>query len=269
MPASLIRPNGRIIPLDSVAFSAATVNNVRWCRRQLLKWYARCGRDLPWRRSNVGLYEKILVEVLLQRTQAGTVERFFSGFFERYRNWSDVSAASIPELGQRLRPIGLWRRRATALKALATEMVRRGGSFPVARGEIEALPAVGQYVASAVLLFAHGRPEPLLDSNMARVLERVFEPRRLADIRYDPWLQTLARAVVRSGRSAEVSWAILDIAALYCRPARPACTDCPLLYKCNYARSNVHDEPVRRQPGAPRRRLSGTGPRTPRLAGGA
>jgi A/G-specific adenine glycosylase len=94
---------------------------------------------------------------------------------------------------------------------------------------------------------------------MARVLERVFEPRRLADIRYDPWLQTLARVVVRSARSAEVSWAILDIAALYCHPARPACTDCPLQHKCNYVRKSVHDAPVQRRLGAPKRwGLAGT-----------
>jgi A/G-specific adenine glycosylase len=237
---ALIRPSGRIIPVDSVAFDAATLSKIRWCRRQLLTWYARCGRDLPWRRRRVSLYRKIVVEVLLQRTQAGTVERFFSGFIRRFRSWSDLSAASIEDLGEMLRPIGLWRRRAGALKALASEMVRRRGLFPIDRRQIEALPAVGQYVASAVLLFAHGRPEPLLDANMARVLERVFKPRRLADIRYDPWLQTLARILVRSERSAEVNWAILDVAALYCRLSKPACADCPLHRKCNYAVGSQH-----------------------------
>jgi A/G-specific adenine glycosylase len=240
MNAVVIRPSGRIIPLDPVAFDAATLSKVRWCRRQLLKWYAKSGRDLPWRRSSVGLYAKIVVEVLLQRTQASTVKRFFFSFFHQFRNWSDINTASIAELGRVLRPIGLWRRRAVALKALAAEMVQRRGSFPVVRGEIQALPAVGQYVASAVLLFAYSRPEPLLDNNMARVLERVFEPRRLADIRYDPWLQALARALVRSKRSAEVNWAVLDIAALHCRPAKPACTDCPLQRKCNYVLGSQH-----------------------------
>src|SRR5437762_12496402 len=152
----VIRPSGRIIPIDPVAFDAATLSKVRWCRRQLFVWYARCGRDLPWRRRRAGLYQKIVVEVLLQRTQAGTVERFFPSFIRRFRSWSDVSAASIEDLGEVLRPIGLWRRRAGGLKALASEMVRRRGSFPIDRRQIEALPAVGQYVASAVLLFAHG-----------------------------------------------------------------------------------------------------------------
>jgi hypothetical protein len=146
----VIRPRGVVIPVDSVAFDAATLRRVRWCRRQLLTWYARSGRDLPWRSWRAGLYQKIVVEVLLQRTQARTVERFFPSFIRRFRSWSDVSAASIEDLGEVLRPIGLWRRRAGALKALASEMVRRRGSFPIDRRQIEALPAVGQYVASAV-----------------------------------------------------------------------------------------------------------------------
>ncbi len=238
--AAVIRPSGRIISIDLAVLDTSTLSKVRWCRRQLLNWYSRHRRLLPWRRRSAGLYQKIVVEILLQRTQAGTVERFFSSFFQRFRSWNDVSAASIEDLGEVLRPIGLWRRRAGALKALASEMVRRRGVFPIDRRQIEALPGVGQYVASAVLLFAHGRPEPLLDANMARVLERVCEPRRLADIRYDPWLQTLARILVRSERSAEVNWAVLDVAALYCRPSKPACADCPLQRKCNYAVGSQH-----------------------------
>ena len=81
--AAMIRSRGRIVLLDRVAFDADTLGKVRWCRRQLLVWYARCGRDMPWRRPCTSLYEKIVVEILLQRTQAGTVERFFPSFFER------------------------------------------------------------------------------------------------------------------------------------------------------------------------------------------
>ena len=114
-------------------------------------------------------------------------------------------------------------------------MVRRKGEFPNSRQELEMLPAVGQYVASAVLLFSHGRSAPLLDANMARLLERVFEPRKLVDIRYDPGLQALARDFFRSRRSIELNWAALDVAALYCRRANPVCVDCPLRNRCNHA----------------------------------
>ena len=78
----------------------------------------------------------------------------------RFRNWNDISCARIEDLGQMLRPIGLWRRRAGALKALATEMVRRRGSFPTDRREIESLPAIGQYVIEVMMRLP--RPEGLM-----------------------------------------------------------------------------------------------------------
>ncbi|MBN9562492.1 MAG: hypothetical protein J0H14_17465 [Alphaproteobacteria bacterium] len=183
------------------------------------------------------MFQQVVAEVLLQRTQASTVGRFFGAFFEQFRSWDDIDSAPDEFLESILRPIGLWRRRAIALKALAAEMVARRGDFPDSRGELEILPAIGQYVASAVLLFAQGRPEPLLDSNMARVLDRVFEPRRLVDIRYDPRLQGLARLLVRSREPARINRAILDLAARHCGRS-PTCEECPLRTRCNFALHN-------------------------------
>lgn len=165
------------------------------------------------------------------------MNRFFAPFFKQFGDWQDIHSADPNFIGGHLKEIGLWRRRAAGLKALAAEMVRRKGKFPARREELETLPAVGQYVASAVLLFAHNRPSPLLDAGMARLLERVFEPRKLVDIRYDPALQDLAHEFFRSRSSIELNWAALDVAALFCRRAKPVCPSCPLHGKCNYARA--------------------------------
>ncbi|MGY4298835.1 A/G-specific adenine glycosylase [Bradyrhizobium sp. i1.4.4] len=221
----------------AVAFEDQVLVKARWCRRRLLAWYDLHGRHFPWRSPDAGLYQQVVAEVLLQRTQASTVGRFFDAFFDQFNGWGDIDVAPQDSLESALRPIGLWRRRATALKALAREMVTRRGKFPGSRDELESLPAVGQYVASAVLLFAHGRTEPLLDANMARVLDRVFAPRRLVDIRYDPRLQALARLLVRSRKPAVVNWAILDFAALQCTARSPQCETCVLQHRCNFART--------------------------------
>lgn len=226
-----------------VVFDRPTLDKARWCRRRLLAWYEQHGRQFPWRSQDAGVFQQVVAEVLLQRTQASTVGRFFDAFFEQFRSWDDIDSAPDELLESILRPIGLWRRRAIALKALAAEMVARRGDFPDSRGELETLPAIGQYVASAVLLFAQRRPEPLLDSNMARVLDRVFEPRRLVDIRYDPRLQGLARLLVRSREPARINWAILDLAARHCGRS-PKCEECPLRTRCNFALHNRSDVPV-------------------------
>jgi A/G-specific adenine glycosylase len=209
---------------------------VRAFQAQLLRWFSRSARVFVWRKRRATVYHKIIAEVLLQRTRAEVVNEFLPSFLERYPSWSCLSAASEKELAVLLQPLGLWRRRATSLKKLASEMASRNGCFPENRVEIESLPGVGQYIASAVMLFCGYAAEPLLDVNMARVLERFFGPRILADIRYDPYLQNLARQVIKGSSPVLLNWAILDLAAAVCTVRNPSCDNCPLSSECQYHR---------------------------------
>lgn len=201
-------------------------------RRHLLTWYREHGRVLPWRSEAASTYEKICVEVLLQRTRAETVARVYSTFFGRFPEWAEIAAAEVEELEEHFRPIGLWQRRARSIKGLATYAAERGGVFPASEQELADVPGVGQYVANAILLFQHGKARPLIDVNMARVIERYVHPRRLSDIRYDPWLQAAAHWLVRSDPIL-VNWAVLDLASALCLPGRPRCAACPLEHWCN------------------------------------
>lgn len=208
-------------------------------RRDLLAWATVSGRDFPWRSSLATPYHQVAVEVLLQRTTATAVARFYEGFFSRYRSWSELAAASADELGEFLKPLGLWRRRAASLLGLARYAASNEGRFPVDPAEHAAIPAVGQYVSNAILTFHHGIPAPLLDVNMARVIERFVRPRKLADLRYDPWLQAAAHWLTRGENSTETSWAVLDFAATTCKSRRPLCELCPVHSRCAFfARSS-------------------------------
>lgn len=169
---------------------------------------------------------------MLQRTRAETVAGFFETFIGWYPSWKRLAEAKESEIGKIIQPIGLWKRRAITFKQLAMVMAKRNGRFPRIRVELEALPGVGQYIANAILLLCHGEAQPLLDANMARVLEQVFGPRKLADIRYDPYLQELALKVVQCKRAKEMNWAILDLAATICLPRNPRCDICPLESMC-------------------------------------
>lgn len=202
-------------------------------RKDLIDWFFHNGRKLPWRDSGASIYQKIAVEVLLQRTTATAVARFHETFFNRFQSWDSLAAATPESLEEFLRPLGLWRRRAKSLLGLANYAVSIDGQFPRDRREHVNIPAVGQYVSNAIALFQHGDNAPLLDVNMARVIERFVRPRRLSDIRYDPWLQAAANWYVR-GRNAEfANWAILDFASLICKPRRPLCEGCPLEKRCH------------------------------------
>lgn len=199
---------------------------------EVCAWYVRAARTFPWRAHDASLYELVLAELLLQRTRADQVAAHLPGLTKRYPNWAHLANASQAELELELQPLGLWRRRAVALRAFAAELCERDCQYPSSRTALENMTGVGQYVASAILLFCHGHSEPLLDVNMARVLERCFGPRKLADIRFDPWLQTLSRAVVQHPSSRIVNWGILDIAAMHCLVTAPRCTTCPLRLQC-------------------------------------
>lgn len=202
-------------------------------RKRLLNWYGREGRTFPWRGDDVSIYERICVEVLLQRTRAETVAGIYPSFFSRFASWHALASADTAELEAVLRPIGLWRRRAISIKLLATYAADRQGIFPACQSELSRVPAVGQYVANAILLFQHGQPRPLVDVNMARVLERYLRPRRLADIRHDPWLQEASHWLVNCDDPVRVNWAALDFAAKVCRTRKPTCLDCCLNKRCN------------------------------------
>ena len=203
--------------------------------KELLQWYERKGRDFPWRRAE-SCYERIVAEILLQRTQAATVSNFYGSFLQRYPSWESLAGATEQDLGNLLKPIGLWRRRARTLIRLSRALIELGCQFPSTRIELERLPGISQYIASSVLLLCHGKSEPLLDVNMARILERVYEPREMADIRYDPLLQEYARVLVEVDDPISVNWAIMDLAATVCLRGTPKCPECPLVGLCEFAR---------------------------------
>ncbi|MFC1560338.1 hypothetical protein ACFL3W_00165 [Pseudomonadota bacterium] len=208
---------------------------------RLLPWFDYKGRSFPWRRDSLTNYQYVVTEVLLQRTRAETVSAIFEGFFEQFPDWNALAAAESEQLRRFLKPLGLWQRRAVTLHDLAIEMSSRGRNFPGDRNAVEELPGVGQYIANAIELLIHGKPMPLLDTNMARVIERYFRPRVLADIRYDPWLQEITTHLVRISRDPiKLNWAILDLGAMVCLSRKPSCCTCPLRRGCSYrAVSNI------------------------------
>jgi A/G-specific adenine glycosylase len=206
--------------------------NISSFQQKLLRWYRKHGRRFPWRSRSAGTYEVVVSEILLQRTRAEVAARFLPGFVRRYPSWQSLRDADQDDLEAMLRPIGLWRRRAMSLKNLASALATTRNRFPRERSELQALPAVGQYVANAVLLFSHGEAQPLLDSTMARVLERHFGKRDLADIRYDPYLQVLAVRAVTCSEAAAMNWAILDLGASICTAKAPRCDICPVRASC-------------------------------------
>jgi A/G-specific adenine glycosylase len=223
---------------------------VDWLRECLLSWFERGGRCFPWRAPGRSAYEVTVAEILLQRTTAAQVARVYPAFLRRYPAWASLASAATADLEGELRPLGLWRQKARALQRLARSLEERNGLMPETRRELERLPGIGPYTASAVLAVVYGQAEPLLDANLARLLGRCFGlSQTLARSSRRRLLQALALRLVRDERSLEVNWAALDFGALVCRPRRPLCPECPLRAACAYAM--LLEPPASPSAGAP------------------
>lgn len=214
--ADVHEPEVRYIPEEKIKFF----------QENILEWYENNGRDFPWRKKSATNYELIIAEVFLQRTRAETVAKFLPKFFKHYPSWKKLADATEFQLQEVLKPIGLYNQRGSRLFKLAQELNRRKGRFPKERNKVEEIPMMGQYITNAYELYILKKKSPLLDVNMARVLERFFGPRKMADIRCDPYLQSLAYRLVDIEKSKELSWAILDFGSMICKSNRPICKDC-------------------------------------------
>jgi A/G-specific adenine glycosylase len=206
-----------------------TREELDWFRDRVTAWAAENGRDFPWRHTG-DEYRIVVTEILLQQTTAAAVAKLYDGFFTQFPTWQALHKASPDELCAAISKLGLGNQRTARLKSLADWVGSHGWALPATRDELEDVPGVGQYVASALLAIKYGESEPLLDVNMARVLERFFAIRELADIRDDPWLQTTARLVAPTMAD---SWSLLDLGAATCVARKPSCSTCPVVARCS------------------------------------
>lgn len=203
---------------------------------RLVIWFEVEGRRFPWRARRLEGWKLLLTEMLLQQTQAARVSTFLEGFFDKYPSLETIANEDENQLAAVLAPLGLQNRRASRMRRLALALLESDGEIPRARSDLLKLPGVGPYVANAYLSVAHGEALPSLDVNMARILERLFGPRQLVDIRYDPHLAATSDLVLRAADDPRiVNWAMLDLGALYCTARNPECGRCPLNSCCRTA----------------------------------
>ena len=157
----------------------------------------------------------------------------------QYPDFSHLAEASKRDLHKIIKPLGLWRQKTPIFLAVAKAVQANGGQLPSSRSELEKLFHIGNYIASVILTSFHGKAEPFVDVNMARVVDRFFGPRELVDIRYDPYLHAVAHEIVKNRKeSLQLNWAVLDFAALVCQARRPRCEICPMTSKCLWFSKN-------------------------------
>lgn len=210
-------------------------------RDAVLAWYAATGRPLAFRAS-ADPYAVLVSEVLAQQTQAARAAEAWTAWMAGFPTVQALAEASPADVLRAWAGLG-YNRRAVALHRAARVIVEvHGGTVPASVEALEALPGVGPYTARAVAAIAFGVPVGAVDTNVRRVLGRMTAGG--AEALSPAAMQALADAVVPAGHAGAWTHALMDVGALVCRPATPACADCPALPWCRYAAGDRPAEAV-------------------------
>jgi A/G-specific adenine glycosylase len=208
--------------------------------KQLRAWYRRSARDLPWRKTR-DAYHILVSELMLQQTQVSRVVDYYARFLDRFPTLADVARAKPGHVMEAWEGLGYYAR-ARNLHKLARH-VTDGGAAPAQQlpshpDELRRLPGIGAYTAGAVASFAYERRAALVDTNVARVLQRVFAPRvDVKTTRGHRVVWEIAEAVLpRSGKAAWThNQALMELGALVCTARVAHCHRCPVRGQCRSA----------------------------------
>ncbi len=198
-------------------------------RAALMDWFADNGRWFPWREPCLNSWQVLLVEMCLHRTRAEQVARVAGELLSR-GGTPEAFLEHHGSLEPLLDTLGL-RWRSENLATAAEYIVERlNGRVPDSWQELVAIPGVGDYIASAVLCFAFGRPAVILDTNTERIARRVMGE----GCKLPKWKLRLSLSDLAGPAGADPGWnqALLDLGALICTATRPKCSECPVRPHC-------------------------------------
>lgn len=206
----------------------ASGDRIEAIQRDLLRWFAENGRDLPWRQTR-DPYAILVSEVMLQQTQVDRVIPYYRRFLERFPSVGELAAAPTSEVIRIWSGLGYNRRAVNLQRAARTIVDDFGGTFPSDPATLQQLPGVGAYTAGAIAAFAYEQDAAFFDTNMRRVITRVlFGPDAV------PESQVLegAKMLLPTGKGWVWNQALIEFGALQCTARNPACIVCPLGEVC-------------------------------------
>jgi A/G-specific adenine glycosylase len=201
-------------------------------QRRLLAWYTLHRRDLPWRNTR-DPYKILVSEIMLQQTQVDRVIPKYHEFLDKYPTLEDLAQARVDEVKRTWYPLG-YNIRPVHLHGIAREaLARYQGKIPDDSKALQSLKGIGRYTAGAVLSFAYRKDAPILDTNVRRVLGRVFLGHKtLARLKGSNGLWSLSEGLIPPGNAYDFNQALMDFGATWCTPRKPLCPRCPMKRFC-------------------------------------
>ncbi|HEV2581295.1 MAG TPA: A/G-specific adenine glycosylase [Ktedonobacteraceae bacterium] len=198
----------------------------------ILEWYARHQRDLPWR-STSDPYAVLISEIMLQQTQVERVLPKYRQFLAAYPTLADLAAAPTSQVISNWVPLG-YNSRAVRLQAIARQVLaEHNGRIPDTVDALLRLKGIGRYTAGAIACFAYRQQVATVDTNIYRVLHRIFfgleqpEPAIKTEQMFD-----IAEQLMPPGEAYNWNQALMDLGATICTSGNPQCLRCPLQDIC-------------------------------------
>jgi A/G-specific adenine glycosylase len=215
----------------------------------VVDWYAGAARDLPWREPGTDPWAVLVSEVMLQQTPVARVEPVWREWMSRWPTPAALAAVAPADVLRAWGKLGYPRRALRLREAAAAVVERHGGVVPRDVAQLEALPGIGTYTARAVACFGYGQPQPVVDTNVRRVVARLLHGRAEAGNARAADLTDIAELTPSEpGRATRFSVAAMELGALVCVAGAPRCGVCPVRDRCAWrlAGSPAHDGPARR-----------------------
>ncbi len=199
--------------------------------RLLCRWFARNGRDLPWRRDYAP-YAVLVSEIMLQQTQMDRVTAYFERWMERFPSLQALADAPEEAVLKAWEGLGYYSRARNLHRAAGLILHGHGGNIPADPQTLRRLPGIGPYTAGAVASIAHNRPEPAVDANAERVLARLWDvDLPVKSLQGQARFRELAGGLMAGGEPRVTTQAVMELGALVCGK-RPDCNRCPLEGLC-------------------------------------
>lgn len=223
---------------------------------QLLDWYYRNARDLPWRKDK-DAYKVWVSEIMLQQTRVEAVKEYYNRWMERFPTIEALAQASEQEVLTYWQGLGYYTRARRLLSGAREVCAEYGGKVPDNVMLIQNLPGVGEYTAGAIASIAYNRTTPAIDGNVLRIFSRLFcldeDITKQATKRK---IDQLIHEHIPSQQPGDFNQALMDLGAMVCIPRRPHCHVCPLMNLCEAYEREVQDVLPVRTPKKPPKQVA-------------
>jgi A/G-specific adenine glycosylase len=200
-------------------------------RQNLLQWYDRNARDLPWRHTR-DPYAIWVSETMLQQTRVSVVIDYYTRFMTRFPTLQSLAQAEESEVLALWSGLGYYRRARALHESAKAVVAENGGEIPKTAAALSRLPGVGVYTAAAVASIAFGEPVAAVDGNVERVLTRYFGHEPVPGVARSGELRRSAEQLVDPERPGDFNQAMMDLGASVCLPKGPLCLTCPVREGC-------------------------------------